>query len=358
MTTRWKFISRRSDRRMARTETTGVHPGVHHGGDLASAKRRFHLPDADWLDLSTGINPVSYPFTPPSEAAWARLPDSAVDERLRKAAAACYGAPSADCVVPAPGSQALIQLLPHLRDRSNVAVLGPTYGEHQARWVACGHAVTVVESPDSLSERFDVVVVGNPNNPDGRIIARARLIELSRALAARGGWLVVDEAFADLDPALSLAPDVSDSGLIVLRSFGKFFGLAGLRLGFALAALALAARIADGLGPWAVSGPAAEIGAAALADSTWIAETRAGLAARAARLDASFGRAGLNVVGGTALFRLVETPNARALHDHLGRHAIHVRDFPDRADRLRFAVPATEAAFARLANALSEPRAA
>lgn len=335
-----------------------VAPSVHHGGDIAAAKHRFRLPDAAWLDLSTGINPVPYPFEPPSEEAWARLPDSAVNRNLRQAAAAYYGAPSADCVVPAPGSQALIQLLPRLREPCAVAVLGPTYGEHQARWAACGHAVTVVEDLDALAKRYDVVVIGNPNNPDGRIVDRALLLKLASALARRGGWLVLDEAFADLDPSVSLAPVVGEGGTIVLRSFGKFFGLAGLRLGFAIAAPALATRIADGLGPWAVSGPAAEIGIAALSDTDWIAETRTALAARAARLDACLEQAGLAVVGGTALFRLVETVDARAVYDLLGRHAILVRDFPDRPDRLRFGVPASEAAFARLANALAEPRAA
>jgi len=354
MMTRWKSISRRSDQRMQQTEITDV----HHGGDLASAKRRFHLPDAEWLDLSTGINPISYPFAPPSDDAWARLPDDATDTRLCKAAATCYGAPNEACVVSAPGSQALIQLLPHLRDQCDVAVLGPTYGEHQARWSAGGHTVTMIENLKSPSDRFNVVVVCNPNNPDGHVAPRGQLVELSRSLAARGGWLVVDEAFADLDPAVSLAPEVLGGATIVLRSFGKFFGLAGLRLGFALAAPALAARIADGLGPWAISGPAAEIGAAALADTAWISVTRTELTVRAQRLDAALAHAGLKVVGGTALYRLVETVHAQALYSHLGYHAILVRDFPDRSDRLRFGVPGTEAAFARLANALSESRAA
>lgn len=354
MTTRWKSISKPSRQALSVSGTAGL----YHGGDVAAAKRRFHLPNADWLDLSTGINAMTYPFAPPAREAWARLPDGASQARLLDAAAAYYGVRNRDCVVPAPGSQALIQLLPHMRAPSKVAVLGPTYGEHESRWAAGGHDVVMVEALSDVPAEANIVVLCNPNNPDGRILDKPRLSKLARSLSERDGWLIVDEAFADLEPHTSLADTVVDGGIVVLRSFGKFFGLAGLRLGFALAEPSLAARLSDRLGPWAVSGPAAEIGAAALADTRWIEHARQDLMVRAARLDACLARARLNVVGGTSLFRLVEAPRAAALYDHLGSHAILVRHFPERADWLRFGVPATDADLNRLGDALSEPMAA
>jgi cobalamin biosynthetic protein CobC len=325
---------------------------VPHGGDISAARDRFGGETVDWLDLSTGISPFPYPFDPPTAAAWTRLPDSGLDRALRAAAAAHYGAPSADCVVPAPGSQALIQLLPRLCSQGTIAVVAPTYGEHQECWNSAGHSVELVENLPPEQGPHDAVVLARPNNPDGRVHDRAALLALAESLAARGGWLVVDEAFADLDPALGLAPEVGRGGLICLRSFGKFFGLAGVRLGFAIGAPVLAERIRAALGPWAVAGPAAEIGAQALGDEIWIAKIRTRLAAAAARLDTCLTDAGLDIVGGTALFRLARGDAAPALFDRLAQRHILTRRFPDDPTLLRFGIPGTDTDLARLAAAL------
>ena len=325
---------------------------VLHGGDLAAACERFGGVTTDWLDLSTGISPHPYPFTAPPATAWTRLPYGAVDRRLRAAAAQCYSAPGPQHVAAAPGSQALIQLLPRLRPPSAVAVVGPTYGEHAACWRAAGHTVTVVPDLFSVGGGCDAVVLGRPNNPDGRIDDRAAVLDLAARLAATGGWLVVDEAFADLDPALGLGPEAGRGGLICLRSFGKFFGLAGLRLGFALAAPALGQQIRDALGPWAVAGPAAEIGAAGLADQKWIEAARVRLTDSAARLDGVLTHAGLKIIGGTALFRLVRTDDATALHLRLAEQRILTRPFAEDHTLIRFGLAGADADFARLAAAL------
>lgn len=329
---------------------------VLHGGDLAWAEARFGRPAEPWLDLSTGINPWPYPVPDLPPAAWTRLPNARELAELRATAARYYDAPGAECVVAAPGSQALIQIIPRLRPPGRVAVLGPTYGEHAACWAAAGHRVATVDAVGP-SENWDVVVVTNPNNPDGAVRDPAWLLDLAGGLAASGGWLVVDEAFADVVPTVSLAARTRLPGIIVLRSFGKFFGLPGLRLGFALAASELAGRIAAALGPWAVSVPAIEVGARALDDAAWIADTSDRLAVAARRLDDALGDVGLRVAGGTALFRLVEHASAGALFQALGEHGILVRHFPDRPDRLRFGLPADDAAFARLADALAATRA-
>ena len=229
--------------------------------------------------------------------------------------------------------------------------MSPTYGEHGHVWRRAGHEVSEIDRLEMAGD-YEIVVVTNPNNPDGRICEPARLAGLSDALAESGGWLIVDEAFADVTPAISLAPLAGRPGLILLRSFGKFFGLAGLRLGFAAGPTDLISAFETRLGPWAVSGPAMEIGTRALRDSMWIETTRAVLAARRARLDTALQAAGFSVMGGTDLFRLTAHDHAPAFYAHLGRSGILVRNFPEHPNWLRFGLPGSEADFLRLEKAL------
>jgi cobalamin biosynthetic protein CobC len=211
--------------------------------------------------------------------------------------------------------------------------------------------VTEIASIDAVTEDVEVLVIANPNNPDGRTCAPDALLRI-----AEGRLLVVDEAFADICPDISLARYAGRAELLVLRSFGKFFGLAGLRLGFALADESLATQLRRALGPWAVSGPAAAIGAVALADEPWIRATRVRLTAAAGRLDGLLLRAGLDIVGGTALFRLVGHARAADLFESLAQAAVLVRRFPDQPGRLRFGVPGDDSAFERLEHALAQWR--
>lgn len=323
-----------------------------HGGDLTAARARFPAAPLPWVDLSTGINPRSYPVTALPDEAWRRLPDQTALEDLEASAATAYGAGPLARVVAAPGTQALIQLLPRLLPARRVAVLRFGYEEHPAVWHASGALVRCVETPADLA-RADVAVVVCPNNPDGRMLHPDILLALAGELAARGGTLVLDEAFADTgDPALSLVPRLPAAGAVVLRSFGKFFGLAGVRLGFAVTGEALAGRIRAALGPWAVSGPAQVLGTRALADLSWQRAERARLLVDAGRLDALLTRAGLAVLGGTSLFRLASICDAGGLADRLGHAGLLVRRFPARPDWLRFGLPNGEDAWDRLAVAL------
>jgi cobalamin biosynthetic protein CobC len=323
---------------------------LDHGGDLAAARRLFPRAPEPFLDLSTGINPC--PYQPPAlpAALFERLPDTGALDRLTAAAAAAYGAPSPACVVAAPGTQILLPLVAALVQPGRAAILSPTYAEHARTAALAGHRIIETHELARLADA-DLAVVVNPNNPDGRIVAKADLLALAEAEA---GLLVVDEAFMDVGPPdASLAGEVLRGKIVVLRSFGKFFGLAGLRLGFAIAAPDIAARLSAALGPWAVSGPAIAIGTAALSDHAWITATRVKLAQAAQRLDELLARAGFEVVGGTSLFRLVQTPDAAAVFEQLGRAGILVRRFKAQPTWLRFGVPSDEEAWDRLACALA-----
>ncbi|WP_308424405.1 threonine-phosphate decarboxylase CobD [Chelatococcus reniformis] len=322
-----------------------------HGGDLAWARRRFPAAPEPLLDLSTGINPHAYPLPPMPADAFTRLPSAEADARVRHLAATVYGAPDAAHVTLAPGTQILLPLLAGLVPPGRAAVLGPTYAEHARAARLAGHDVHDVTDAAALVEA-DLAVLVNPNNPDGRLLARAAVEDL---LAARGGrgLMVVDEAFMDVAPdGVSVASLTSMPGLAVLRSFGKFYGLAGLRLGALAAVPATVARIAAQLGPWAVSGVALTIAEAALADQPWRTAMRERLAGEVRRLDALLTGAGL-APSGTDLFRMVESAQAPMLFERLGRAGLVVRCFEAMPQRLRFGLPPDDAAWARLAAALA-----
>lgn len=326
---------------------------MQHGGDLTDAMAGWGAGDPPWLDLSTGINP--HPWPVPAELrceGWEALPSRAALDRLLAAAREAYGVSDGAAIVAAPGTQAVIQWLPRLAPPGPVAVVGPTYGEHAASWRAAGFAVREVATLPAARGARHVVVV-NPNNPDGRLLAPDTLRTAATACAQEGGWLVVDESFVDLSPDRSVAALAAGLPVVVLRSFGKFHGLAGLRLGFAVAPVPIAREIAAALGPWAVSGPALTVGAAALADRAWTDAMRRRLAREAASLDAVLTGAGLALAGGTALFRLVRHPEAAALHARLAAAHIWCRRFPDEPDLLRFGLPPGLDALKRLRIALA-----
>jgi cobalamin biosynthetic protein CobC len=325
-----------------------------HGGDLTAARHLFPDAPEPFIDLSTGINPHSYPLPQMSHEVFARLPEPAALERLAASAARVYGVSGPDQVALAPGTQILLPCVFALVPAGRAAVLGPTYAEHARVAKLVGHLTTEVTEFDRLRDA-DLAILVNPNNPDGRIVSKEALLVLAEEKRQRGGLLVVDEAFMDVGPAgLSLGPQVGRGHIVVLRSFGKFYGLPGLRLGFALATPELAARLRATLGPWAVAGPAIAAGQAALSDAAWAEAMRDTLARPAARLDRVLVGAKLEIVGGTSLFRLARTAAAGALFDHLGRAGILVRRFAEAPEWLRFGLPGNEAAWQRLAAALAD----
>lgn len=333
-----------------------MNPHLVHGGALSAALDRFGGRREDWLDLSTGINPMPAPLPPLPSDLFTRLPEADLEREAYEAARHHYGATATAGIVAAPGSQALISLLPHLLPGGAAAILRPAYGEHARAFAAAGHRVCAVANVDEVPDGVAVAVFVNPNNPDGRRFERRSLLALGGRLAARGGWLVVDEAFMDGDPRESLAGEAGRPGLVVLRSFGKFFGLAGLRLGFALTTPALAASLAARLGPWAVSGPALHAGARLMADPRTVDRLRREIAARGRETRNAIADAGFTPQGDAGLFALVETLHAGAVFQALARRHILVRPFADPADWLRFGLVRNEGEAARLARALGEAR--
>ncbi len=326
---------------------------LEHGGRLRQAAQRYGVPLGDWLDLSTGIAPFGYPVPPPSAASWRRLPED--EDGLEEAARACYGT---DRLLALPGSQAAIQALPRLRPSGEAAVLAPSYAEHRMAWQAAGHELRSFKAAalEDVAATADVVVIGNPNNPDGMVFQRDRLLAAAALLARRGGWLVVDEAFADAEPANSLAPLAGceeAANVIVLRSLGKFFGLAGARVGFAIAAAPLLARLREAVGPWPIAHPAREAARVALADLPWQSEQRHRIGDASLRLAGLLREAGLGESAGTALFRYIETPKAEAMFGALAQRGILVRRFAVPA-ALRFGLPGEEGEWRQLTAALAE----
>lgn len=305
-----------------------------HGGGLDAAAAQFGGPRSDWIDLSTGINPLPYPIGEIPAHAWNGLPDQSAQSRLIRAARAFWNIPAGAAILAAPGASSLIARIPALQAPGAVHIPSPTYNEHAAAFQTAGWSL------QDRHARNRVLV--QPNNPDGRLWTTQDLAP---------GLTVIDESFCDVTPDNSLIAEAAKPGRIVLKSFGKFWGLAGLRLGFAIAEPRLIQQLSDMLGPWPVSGPALTVGARALEDSNWAATSRLRLSEDAARLDKLLFAKGAQLAGGTSLFRLYQVDNASQWQHRLADHQIWTRIFPYSANFLRLGLPAADQ-WARLEAAL------
>ncbi len=319
-----------------------------HGGRLRQVSEQFNIPLSEWLDLSTGINPNGYPTPPVPADVWRRLPEE--QDGLEKAAGRYYGATG---LLPVAGSQAAIMALPQCISGSRVTLLTPTFSEHPYAWrdrnIACCDNCDAIEA---RIDTTDILLLVNPNNPTGTLFPVEQLLQWHARLSRRGGWLIVDEAFVDIEPEASLACYAGRPNLVVLRSVGKFFGLAGARVGFVLGPKSLLHALSAYLGPWAVSGPSRSVVRKALEDDNWHRLTRTALQQSSARLAKLLSRHGLTASGGTGLFQWVRTPHARDIHTLFARNAILIRLF-DEPPSLRFGLPGNEEEWRRFANTLA-----
>ncbi len=311
-----------------------THPPRDHGGNLDAAIAQFGGTRSTWVDLSTGINPISYPLPNLGADLWTALPDANAFDAIVSSARRFWRIPDDAAVLPVPGASAAIAQLPRVASGNSVAIPTPTYNEHHAAFSSAGWAVT--------EDGKDAQVVVHPNNPDGRMWTAT---ELTRPLT------IIDESFCDVAPEASHIARATQTGTVILKSFGKFWGLAGLRLGFAIGDRQVIDKLKDALGPWQVSGPALFIGTQALNDTTWADTSRARLRDDSARLDAIMTRAGAQTSGGTTLFRLYEVEDAQATQAQLAKHHIWSRIFPYAPTWLRLGLP-DSAGFDRLAKAL------
>lgn len=308
-----------------------------HGGGLDAAVARFGGSRADWLDLSTGINPTSYPIPDIPKHAWTDLPDQAAQDALIAAARKFWNVSDDLDIVAASGVSALISTLPTCTDKSSFHISKPTYNEHEASFLSAGFA----QSPNAETQ-----IYVHPNNPDGKYVS------VDDVLANHKSLSIIDESFCDCEPEKSLIELAGRDGVVVLKGLGKFWGLAGVRLGFAIAKPSLANRIQDRIGPWAISGAAQVIGEAALSDTTWASDMRKALRNDSMRLDKLLTQFGVNCVGGTDLFRLYECENARAFFDRLAEQNILCRYFPYSDRWIRIGLPGCESDWAQLEHAL------
>ncbi len=321
---------------------------LSHGGRLLEAAQHYHIPVSAWLDLSTGINPNGYPIPTIPASIWQRLPEE--QDELNAAAEQYYQCSS---LLAVAGSQAAIQGLPLLRSPGKTGIVTPSYAEHAHAWQKAGHTISALhpEEIDQHIKKLDTLILVNPNNPTAHTFSQQQCLSWLDILQQKQGWLIIDEAFIDCTPELSLSKLVPLKGLIILRSVGKFFGLAGIRAGFVLAEAAILKALKELLGPWPLSNPSRFVCTHALQNNIWQQETSQQLQQQSQRLNALLNQHQLQPSGCTNLFQWVQTDQALQIHQHLAERAVFTRFFSQPAS-LRFGLPANEAAWKRLESAL------
>ena len=315
--------------------------------------KKYSIPESQWLDLSTGLNPNGWPVPAIPASIWQALPQD--EDGLQTAACKYY---QCDYCLPVAGSQAAIQALPSLRKFSTVGIVSPTYAEHQQAWQKAGHKIKQLgmETVEQALEQLDVLIVVNPNNPTGHQVQPKTLLDWHQTLSKKGGWLIVDEAFMDSTPQFSLATSGIRPGLIILRSLGKFFGLAGLRCGFVISHHELLTLLAEKTGPWSVSAASRYVATLALQDTPWQTQTRQTLEQNEQRLATLLNSHGFSVSGGTTLFKWIIHSEAKQLFEHFAKQGILVRLFDEpttTTSSLRFGLPRDESSWLRLTRALN-----
>lgn len=315
-----------------------------HGGNLRQVAKKYGYPIEQWLDLSTGINPSGFKPAPLSDACWQRLPEN--DDGLIEAALNYYGQSN---FVLTPGSQWMIQNLPAIKETlvgPEQIDIGPVllpkqgYQEHRLAWQESGFDIEYYEAQPTISQlnHCSVCVVIQPNNPTGQCYDQSQLNDWLAILKDNEAWLVVDEAFVDCTPDKSMLDRSGEEGLIVLRSIGKFFGLAGIRIGCIFAWTALLEKVNAAMGPWAISHPSREVAIQAFHNINWQRYAIEKCHDQSKKLRDVLIKYFQIKPTGTALFQTVYLDRSEEIFEHLCQHKILVR-LLDCQTGLRFGLP-------------------
>lgn len=331
--------------------------GLNHGGRIKAAAEKYDITEKDWLDLSTGLNPNGWPVGDIPASVWQFLPEE--EDGLQTAANQYY---NCEYCLPVAGSQSAIQSLPTLRTCSKVGIISPTYAEHEHNWKQAGHDVIQIaaDNVERYLGQLDVLVVINPNNPTGKIFSIETLLAWHQQLSIKGGWLIVDEAFMDIMPENSLVSSGIKPGLIILRSIGKFFGIAGIRCGFVITDKELLQRLYEKLGPWSLTGQTRYIAKRVLSDKEWQIKERENLNRAGNKLYKVLSEHGLIPTGGTVLFQWLEHSKAKEIYEACANKGMLIRFFEKQTvmnkivmPSLRFGLPANQAQWDKLENILT-----
>ena len=319
---------------------------IQHGCDIDLAIKKYGGERADWIDLSTGINRTSYPWQESVKVELRDLPSSKLLMGLEKAASRAYKVAEGADTAAVQGAQQIISLLPIcLKNYNSVAILGPTYNEYEKAFKSSGIKAETVSEVSKLSSS-DIAIIVNPNNPTGKVIAEEILDDLSKKVRI----LIIDESFKMFSSRRIQKFD----NVIQINSLGKFFGLAGVRLGFVSGPSDFIKSVRVMLGPWPDSSVAAEIGIIALNDKTWISAMEKILLEGSNVLHEACNTKNWKLVGKTNLFHTYATSNCVEVEEQFAAHYIWIRTFDYSKSWVRLGIPTSKYEWARVRQALNQ----
>ena len=334
-----------------------------HGGNIPWASKQFAIPENQWIDLSTGISPWHYPISTLSPRYFQQLPYATT--QLYQAAANYYGCP-AEYLRAVPGSQYAIEQLPTLFAPQKIALPTWGYSEHQKAWQAQGSEIIHYTNHSELlqllnQQAIPYALIIRPNNPSAAFFTIEQVKQVEVLLQQKypnKHLLILDEAFIDLYPQASFIRHPPGPRTVVLRSVGKFFGLAGIRLGFVCAQPALLQRLQAKLGQWLINGPSVGIGQQLFQDKPWAQQQRLRIRQQNKQLQQCLLQAGLPApLHSAGLFTSVfgEPEKFLQIFIQLAKAGVLVRYFPHPTQAcLRFGLPGQhqQACFTRIKGLL------
>ena len=327
-----------------------------HGGDLSDAVR-VNRKIKKWIDLSTGINPNAYNDFNIDKTVYSHLPSGNQLAELMSIARGYYNLNQEIKICAYQGAQGVINILPNIVNKNihdTIQILTPTYTEHYRVWNDHGFKIRLVTNIENELDPSIPFVLVNPNNPDGKLFQPKYLEELWERIRKAGGFLILDESFMDGTPDMSFRFDNCRDNVIVIRSFGKFFGLPGLRLGFVYGDNHYINKVSSLVGPWPISSSSLLIARKAMLDTVWISATITDLKMKSTALSNFLHDQKLKTVGDCYFFKTIELDNASQMHKALANHGIWTRIFNYNQKWLRMGLTKNKFEFEYLANTIMD----